>query len=157
MESYLQRFLNFSLLCILLVFTAGCDRKGADAGGNLAETIPESCYRWVAAKDSILLAFGANNALVDGRLAYRFYEKDKSNGTIKGTMNGDTLLVEYSFFSEGMFSHREVAFLRKGDSFVLGAGEISAEGNRNFFTDRKGIHFNTGVVLKPVDCNEIEW
>ena len=157
MERRLQRFLSFYLIWVLLLFAACCDRKGVDTGGDLSETIPETCYRWVAAKDTIMLSFGANKALVDGRLSYRFYEKDKSNGTIKGTVNGDTLFVNYSFFSEGMFSHREVAFLRKGNSFVLGAGEVSTEGNRNFFTDRKEIRFNTGVELEPVDCHEIEW
>jgi hypothetical protein len=156
MERHILRSLN-SLL-IPLLFATGCDRNKADTGRIFSEPTPESCYRWVSGNDTILLSVNAENAVVNGRLAYRFYQKDKSNGTIKGAMIGDTLFVDYSFFSEGMFSRREVAFLREDDnSFTLGAGEISTEGNRNFFTDRKGIHFNTGVKLKPADCREIRW
>ncbi|MDQ3142733.1 MAG: hypothetical protein M3Q56_10860 [Bacteroidota bacterium] len=90
--------------------------------------------------------------LVNGDLAYNFYEKDKSKGTLTGTMNGDTLFAQYTFMSEGMESVREVAFLKKGNDFVEGYGEMDKETGTKFL-DKNNIDFSGNSLLKQTSCN----
>jgi hypothetical protein len=51
---------------------------------------------------------------VTGTLVYNFKEKDKNTGTINGRMNGNILIAEYTFLSEGIQSCRQVAFKLEG-------------------------------------------
>jgi hypothetical protein len=67
-------------------------------------------------------------------------------------MKGDTLFANYTFTSEGMLSYREVAFLKKENSFLLGSGEIMNTGNRDVFRNREEIEFSDRVLLKNVAC-----
>jgi hypothetical protein len=39
---------------------------------------------------------------VVGNLCYRFFEKDKNDGTVIGKLQGDTLIADYTFMSEGV-------------------------------------------------------
>jgi hypothetical protein len=82
-----------------------------------------------------------------------FYEKDKSMGTVEWEMRGDTLFAEYRFFSEGTFSIRELAFLKKDSAFLMGTGEILNEGNRDVFKKPHAISFSNGVALNRVGCD----
>lgn len=67
-------------------------------------------------------------------------------------MKGDTLFANYTFASEGVLSYREVAFLKKEDSFLMGSGAIMTAGNREVFKSRREIEFSDRVILRNADC-----
>lgn len=110
------------------------------------------CYRWVKQRDTISLTLRTQGEEVTGDLAYRFYEKDKSRGSIAGEMIGDTLLAEYTFDSEGMRSVREVIFLRKEGKLYEGYGDVEEKGGRMVFINRSALQFGEGSVLSKIDC-----
>nr|WP_314895499.1 hypothetical protein [uncultured Flavobacterium sp.] len=55
--------------------------------------------------------------------------------------------------SEGVFSVRQVAFLKKGDSYVEGYGDVVDDNKGKVtFKDTKQLKFEGNIVLSKVDC-----
>ena len=117
---------------------------------------PESkeCYRAILKKDTVSLTLNVKNGqLSSGNLSYNFFEKDKNAGTLVGELKGDTLYADYTFMSEGISSVREVAFLKKDDSYVEGVGDVIDDNNGKVtFKDKKQLQFDGNVLLSKVDC-----
>lgn len=103
-------------------------------------------------RDTIQLSLLSTGDSVSGTLRYKVFQKDENNGSIHGNFRADTLFAEYVFQSEGMQSIREVVFLRKNGSLVQGIGPVEEQGNRQYFTDHKQIHFDSGIELRKSDC-----
>ena len=72
-------------------------------------------------------------------------------GPIQGGMRGDVLLANYTFFSEGVSSIRQIAFKKEQDYFIEGFG---ANGDKTVFKDPGSLQFNDAVKLKAVDCRK---
>jgi len=109
------------------------------------------CYAWVSGNDSILMQIVIENNSAVGQLHYRFFEKDKSGGSLFGQMRGDTILGDYKFMAEGTESEREVAFLRQGDQMIEGYGESIEKDGRMVFKDVSTLKFEGQPMLKT-DC-----
>lgn len=110
------------------------------------------CYAFISGRDTISMTLNIKDKLVDGKLTYNFYEKDLNEGTIAGTMKGDTLFAIYTFMSEGLESKREVAFLKKGQDFSEGYGEAIEKNEEMVFKNRNTITFDNKSILKHIDC-----
>ena len=78
--------------------------------------------------------------------------KDKNDGTIMGSMHGDTLIAHYKFMSEGKQSVRQIAFLRRGNAFVEGYGDMEQKGDSMIFSRSDSLSFNGTIVLEQVPC-----
>ena len=141
------------LLVVLCSTIAGCNAPRQDDGTATSNMRNPDCYLFVQDMDTIKLALESVEGKIKGRLTFRFFEKDDSEGVINGEMRGDTLLATYAFTSEGLMSYREVAFLRREDSFVMGSGEILNRGNRDVFKSPELIEYDSGVVLMRVSCD----
>jgi len=109
------------------------------------------CYSSVVKKDTVLLNALVYGDSIRGSLGYKLYEKDQNNGSILGTMQGDTLRAMYTFVSEGSESVREVVFLKKDTLLVEGYGELKDDKGKVVFEDIKNIKFS-GIVLQKVPC-----
>lgn len=110
------------------------------------------CYVSYANQDTVMLRINPGDTTVTGDLEYLFYEKDHNMGTITGAFHGDTLLANYLFWSEGMESEREVAFLRRGDSLLEGYASVIERDSLMAFADRDSLRFGDGYVLTRTDC-----
>ena len=102
-----------------------------------------NCYRYASATDTIMLKVIHIGNSVTGTLVYSLKEKDKNKGTIQGNMNGNILIADYTFMSEGTQSIRQVAFKKEGNSFVEGYGD---------FKNSDSLNFNTSMKLAEFDC-----
>ncbi len=118
--------------------------------------IAGDCYMIVMGKDSILMQMVIENTSVGGQLYYRFYEKDKSGGTLFGEMRGDTMIADYKFIAEGLESEREVAFLRRGDEFIEGYGDVEEKDGRTVFKNIAALRFE-GQPMHKTDCAALSW
>lgn len=118
------------------------------------EAIVTECYQGILKKDTFNLSVDTKGTEVpSGKLTYKFFEKDQNDGTIKGTMSGDTLFAAYTFTSEGQTSVREVVFLKKGNIFIEGYGDVNDDNKGKVtFKDRKKLFFDSKTVLMKVDC-----
>lgn len=148
-------------LLLPLVLLAACNNKRAGTGETPVSHVSDTmvvtplqenrCYRFATAKDTVELHLTLNDSAATGSLSYHLAEKDRNEGTINGTMKGDTLKAEYRYHSEGVESVREVIFLQRGNDLQEGTGTQSEHEGKMVFNDPASISFN-GLVLGKVDC-----
>jgi hypothetical protein len=119
-------------------------------------TEPATCYMLDNGKDKVMMQIAITNNEVTGDLVYNYFEKDKNTGTIKGEMQGDTLLATYSFMSEGKESKRDVVFIKRGDEIIEGYGNVDPATGNPDFRDRSSLKFDTKFTLKKTDCKKDE-
>ena len=111
-----------------------------------------SCFAYYAKKDTAFMHINITDNVVAGTLEYSIFEKDANDGKIKGVVKGDTLLAEYRFHSEGVESTREVVFLKKGEDWIEGFGDVEDKAGSIVFKDRSKLHFENGILFKQVEC-----
>ena len=69
-------------------------------------------------------------------------------------MNGDTLLADYKFMSEGKLSTRQVIFLIQGDDAIEGYGNSEEKDGKMVFKNINEVVFGKGLILKKAECKE---
>jgi hypothetical protein len=123
------------LFFLLTLFISCQSKKTADISG---------CYRMVIKSDTATMSLNIQGDSVSGSLSYHWLEKDRNNGTFKGEIRNDTLIVaDYTFQSEGKTSVREVAFKIKDSILQQGYGELIQKNDTMFFRDANLIIFDT--------------
>jgi hypothetical protein len=137
-----------------LLSLAACHEQTSKTNQEAAAPIPfgPQCFAYVTAQDTVRLTLQTTQPTVTGQLTYRYFEKDRNQGTIRGTMHGDTLLAEYTFQSEGTQSVREVAFLRRDIGFVEGFGAVTEQQAKAVFQQPHALTFDAKYTLLPVAC-----
>lgn len=161
MKQRISRLIVFIGVTYILLLACGRGKKQVESpiSAEVIETetpevLPGTCYLAVSENDSILMNIVIENNSVAGYLHYRFYEKDKSGGKVFGAMRGDTLVADYKFISEGMESEREVAFLKVGNDFIEGHGELVDQDGRMVFKKLSSLTFD-GLPMLPWDCTTL--
>ncbi|MBN8835363.1 MAG: hypothetical protein ABS68_11770 [Niastella sp. SCN 39-18] len=114
-----------------------------------------SCFEYHKNKDTISLHIANKEDSILGELYYNLYEKDKNSGTVRGIMMGTTLYLDYTFYSEGKQSVRQVAFKLKGGYLVEGYGDMMMKNGVSYFKDTAALHFNDSLQLKEVECPQV--
>jgi hypothetical protein len=118
------------------------------------QSASEECFSAILKKDTVFMSLKLKgNQITSGKLNYNYFEKDKNEGTLAGEIKGDTLFAKYTFISEGVTSNRQVVFLKKGNTYVEGYGDIEDDNNGNvIFKNIKQLNFEGNVVLSKIDC-----
>ena len=111
-----------------------------------------NCYRYINNNDTINLKTVNVKGFITGTLVYNLYEKDENKGTIQGSMKGNVLIADYTFFSEGMKSVRQVAFKKIGSNFIEGYGDVEDKNGKMIFKNPDSLTFSQSVILKAFDC-----
>ena len=113
----------------------------------------QECYQGILKNDTITMSLTTKGKdVTEGKLSYKFFEKDKSDGTFTGTTSGDTLFADYTFNAEGQKSVREVAFLKKGNIYIEGYGDVEEKDGKMCFKDKKKLFFDSKTVLTKIPC-----
>ena len=119
---------------------------------NKTITPVASCYSYIKDKDTVTLKMEGSANNVTGKLTYKLYQKDSNKGELSGQLNGDTLLADYKFMSEGQLSTRQVIFLIRNNVAKEGYGKMEEKNGKMVFKDMKGVSFETGLTLNKVEC-----
>jgi hypothetical protein len=137
-----------------LALLTACHEQTAETTQEAAAPTPTGpqCYAYATAQDTVRLTLQTTQPSVTGQLTYRYFEKDRNQGTIRGTMHGDTLLADYTFQSEGKQSVRQVAFLRRDIGFVEGFGPVAKRAGETVFERPHALQFDAKYTLLPVAC-----
>ena len=136
-----------------LALLAACHEQSTQATQEpTAATTGPQCYAHLTATDTIRLTLQTTQPTVTGQLTYHYYEMDRNQGTISGTMHGDTLLADYTFQSEGTTSVRQVAFLRRDIGFIEGFGPVAERGGKVVFEKLGALQYDAKYTLLPVAC-----
>ena len=88
---------------------------------------------------------------VTGNLNSAYSGKDSNKGTFVGKLNGDKVVVTYTFNSEGKSSSREVAYQIKDNQLIEGYGDLEDNGTK--FIDVNTIQCTYTTPLLKVDCS----
>lgn len=125
-------------------------RDSASAGILVPET---TCYENITGRDTVRMRVEIFPNVVNGSITYNYFEKDKNEGIFEGRLNGDTLIANYTFSSEGMQSHRQVAFLLRDSVALEGFGPVEEQAGKMVFTNLQKLKFE-GRPMRKVACNE---
>ncbi|MBU0696136.1 MAG: hypothetical protein KKE39_06370 [Bacteroidetes bacterium] len=138
---------------VLLIGLAACNQtnhqEGTSKDSLLINTTTDSftlnenvqCYTASLKNDSAFLSLKSTDGKIEGKLWNKFYEKDNSKGTLSGTIENDTLKLNYTFNAEGSTSERPIKLLIKGDKiYEVYGNEVAEEGK--------------GFVFVKSDCRE---
>ena len=144
---------------VFVSFFISCKKEKDASPAVIEEVVAEAkseCYSSIKSKDTVKMDLKIDKDLsVVGNLCYRFFEKDKNDGTVIGKLQGDTLIADYTFMSEGVSSLRQVVFVKKGNTYVEGYGDITTDSNGKVtYKDLQTLKFGDGVVLAKVDCEQ---
>ncbi|GAB3634494.1 hypothetical protein GCM10027422_00840 [Hymenobacter arcticus] len=131
--------------------TADQQQPAAASTAPAAPAGPQ-CYAYTAGKDTVRLTLRTTQPTVTGQLTYNYFEKDRNQGTIRGTLHGDTLRADYTFQSEGTTSVRQVAFVRRGQDFIEGYGDLAERNGKTVFEKPHALQFDSKNLLSPVAC-----
>ena len=154
-----MRNLFFATILISVFFSC---KKEAESTTVTPEIKPievslsEACYIGIFNKDTVSVRLSFKDSLVvTGDLTYKLYEKDENQGTLSGTIKGDTLIADYTFTSEGVSSVRQVAFLRKDNILMEGFGEVIDTKGKMVFKDIQKLKFDNKRVLSKSNCEKV--
>jgi hypothetical protein len=146
---------------ILYLLAASCNTKNSNRAAETADQtekagreLPVNCYRFADKNDTIRLQLVRVGGSITGTLVYKLHEKDKNEGTIQGTLNGDILVADYTFRSEGVSSVRQVAFKKINNVYVEGYGETISTNNREHFRNVDSLQYNSNFGLSEIDCQK---
>lgn len=147
---------TFLISMFAIIVLSSCNtnsKQEAQADKTISDKEINRCYAFTSDKDTIWMVLNINEKVVEGNLKYQLFQKDQNNGTLKGTLQGDTLIADYTFSAEGMESVREVAFLKKGEDFVEGYGEVIEENGKMKFANTASLNYDNNSILKQTECN----
>lgn len=150
---------DIALVLVVLCSFFSCKKENVQESSKVDgvpsdQSVITECYQSVVNKDTIALRLSKSvNHQISGNLTYKFFQKDKNIGTLTGDIIGDTLVADYTFISEGVSSMREVVFIKKGNTYVEGFGEIidNSEG-RTSYKNRNQLKFDGSIIITKVDC-----
>ncbi len=148
------------LIASLLVLAMACNNTAKENASSDSTGVartgesPDKCYAYITAKDTVKLQLVLDGKSATGDLAYRLYEKDSNTGTLRGTMQGDTLIADYTFASEGVESVREIRFVKSDDIMIEGIGDMTEADGKMVYKNPADIRYMGGLVLKKVKCDK---
>jgi hypothetical protein len=144
------------ILALSIIVLASCNNKTKDKETVAVSTKTNetaACYSYSKDNNNVILHITITDNLVSGDLVYDYFQKDKNVGKINGEMKGDTLYAEYTFQSEGVNSVREVAFLKKGNEWIEGYGDLEEQSGKMVFKNKATLNFKNNITLKQTKCN----
>ncbi|WP_432714229.1 hypothetical protein [Pedobacter sp.] len=152
------RNILFPLLAITMLFAACQQQPKTEAQQQLNTSdssnasVHKACYSFMKNRDTVTLTLEQRGKAYSGELRYQLYEKDSNEGKVSGKMMGDTLLLNYTFNSEGTSSVRQIAFLKKNNQLLEGYGPVVDKEGAVVFKNTSDLKFGDGIVLETVDC-----
>ncbi len=141
----------------LLINLASCKKETALEPVKQTPTVEtvtaqKDCYVFEKNGSKINLQLEQNGTEANGILTYSLAEKDSNKGTLKGKIENNILIANYTFQSEGTESTRQVAFQFKDNQWIEGYGDMNEEGTH--FKDVSQIKFTSSMPLSKTDCTE---
>jgi len=134
---------------ITIVASCGQDNKGGENTGSKDKSITSGkCYLAVYKGDTALLSIKGTSSGIEGTLKFIKADWNVDNGTIKGTMKGDTLLADYNFKShDGRWYRNPIALLKKDGKLYLGVGQFETAWGRTYFAKNVPIDYDKGKYV----------
>ncbi|MET0635996.1 MAG: hypothetical protein ABWZ25_08195 [Chitinophagaceae bacterium] len=151
-------------LMVVLLSCNNAEEKVSDNGENMvADSVTAAkpvvtdstltgCYAYVGGRDTVLLQVEKNGDNITGSLSYNYFEKDRNDGSIQGSISGDRISGFYLFKSEGVMSVRQEIWKISNGQLIPGSGEMIQRNDSLFFKDPAAVGFDEARSLKKKNC-----
>ncbi|GAA3970123.1 hypothetical protein GCM10022246_23370 [Pedobacter ginsengiterrae] len=114
---------------------------------------PDECYIYNKDKNlATLRIYSTGGDKILGQLTYSLDGKDKNSGPIYGIVRGDTIIVDYKFQSEGVYSRRQVVWVKQGDSLLEGYGDVYQVNGDVKFKNISKLTFGKSIIFEHTNC-----
>lgn len=139
---------------------SGCgDRSGqtktgataTESGSAVAAQTVNVCYRQITGRDTTTARLVIDGSAVTGELAVLPAEKDRAEGSFKGTLTNDRVVADWQRSGEGVTQVHEVNFSIVGDSLLWREGERTEKGGKWVLVNPDG---GFQYKLAKVACTE---
>jgi len=152
------------LFCLLLACIGfqSCKKNENPKVGKATQiqtekSISIQCYKALYEKDTIELKMNTlKNGKITGDMVMKFFNMPKKVGKIAGEFSGDTLFASYTFIqgtNEKITYKNPMAFLKRGNEFILGNGKIQTTMGASYFVKGSPIDFErVKFKFRTVDC-----
>lgn len=161
----MRKFL-YAIVFPAALFLGSCNQEKKSDSAASADSLANNvqCYTSVFEADTAhLKTITDASGNVTGELMISFgelkpnsLEKMVNTGEIVGSFKGDTLFVDYSYTSGTINKEtfkNPLAFLKKGESLVLGVGDVESYLGRSYFVAGKPIDFEISKFnFQPIPC-----
>lgn len=152
---------------LFILLAAGCNSESntesSQAPANLESNSKDEnpvavtadisgCYASNVKNDFALLKLTISGTNVTGELSYHLYEKDNNSGIIKGAVQNNLIVANYTFQAEGMTSVRQVVFKINADTLVEGFGDIVMKGDTAEFKNISDLQFQNDRPFLKTEC-----
>ncbi len=155
---------------LMSMVLASCNDSGnTDAQKIFSDTAPKpndeintqvnlsGCYMRATGRDTLWLRLNEEGTEITGTLEFDNYEKDSSEGTLKGKkLENDLLHVYYDFFSEGMHSTREMYFKTGVNRLTMATGDMDYSGDTSYFKNAPQLFYSQSDALLSIDCTVMD-
>ncbi len=133
------------------------EKKVANDAAIQEKPLAVTCYQSIYERDSISLQLNTlKGGKIIGDMVMRFYDSPVKKGTVSGTISGDTIFVSYTFIegtNKKVTFKNPMAFLKRGDSLVLGNGKMQTTMGATYFVKGEPIDFvRVKFKFLTVDC-----
>jgi hypothetical protein len=115
------------------------------------------CYLAVQNRDSILLQLQIKDSAITGLMQYDNFEIDGNIGTLQATRKNNRIEGYFRFFSEGMWSVREIVFEQQEGNLVQAqTADMVYSGDTARFQNKNALQFDARV-FNPIDCGQLRF
>lgn len=155
---------KLGLFCLLLtsIVLGSCKKEQNSEDvkvtkGQDEKPISVACYKALYESDTLDLTINTlKSGKITGDMIMKIENMPEKNGKITGEFRGDTLFADYSFIqgtNDKVKFKNPMAFLKKGDTLILGSGKIETYLGRSYFAKGTPIDFEkVKYNFATVDC-----
>ena len=157
-------FLLTFISCAIISCSRSADKSEKLKSSSTKPDMNVQCYRAVFEKDTADLRITrAPDGKVKGTLVMAYgevkpnaVEKTVNSGDVQGSFKGDTLFMTYTYktgsINKTVYTN-PLALLKKGETLIMGVGDIETTMGRTYFVKGKPIDFEIGRFrFQPTNC-----
>lgn len=141
-------------ISLLIILLAGCKQKPTSNDSSpiavADSTAKGGCFLHALNKDSTFLELNLANGQATGKLFWLPDQKDRANGILEGTYQGDTIRVKYTYMIEGNMQEEDKILVLERDSVSVLYGPLDVQGNK--FTIKDESNLRVAIRMGRAEC-----
>lgn len=150
-----------AIACIALsaFFLVACSEKPAAVDNASTVTVDSTpaggCFLHALNKDSTFLQLSFENGKATGKFFWLPDQKDRANGVLEGTYQGDTIRVKYTYMIEGMVQEEDKIMVLERDSISVLYAPLEVNDNKLTIKDEKEL--KVAIRMGRADCATMQF
>lgn len=136
-----------------------CSEKPAATDTSLTVTVDSTpsggCFLHALNKDSTFLQLSFENGKANGKFFWLPDQKDRANGVLEGTYQGDTIRVKYTYMIEGMVQEEDKILVLERDSISVLYAPLEVKDNKLTIKDEKEL--KVAIRMGRADCATMQF